>query len=99
MLELLGNLLDNACKWARQQVHCQLESVAGQVRITVEDDGVGRTDAELLQLTARGVRLDETVEGHGLGLAICKDITKLYGGTLVFGRSARLGGLAATVTL
>ncbi|MEN9425253.1 MAG: hypothetical protein RL122_2636, partial [Pseudomonadota bacterium] len=47
----------------------------------------------------RGVRLDETVEGHGLGLAICKDITKLYGGTLVFGRSARLGGLAATVTL
>lgn len=99
MLELLGNLLDNACKWAREQVHCQLESVAGQVRITVEDDGVGRTDAELLQLTERGVRLDETVEGHGLGLAICKDITKLYGGTLVFGRSARLGGLAATVTL
>lgn len=99
MLELLGNLLDNACKWAQQQVRCQISSVAGKVQISVEDDGNGRTEVELQQMAARGVRLDESVEGHGLGLSICKDITKLYGGTLVFERSTRLGGLRVTVTL
>ncbi|WGZ93906.1 MAG: ATP-binding protein [Candidatus Thiothrix putei] len=99
MLELLGNLLDNACKWAQQQVLCQISSVAGKVHISVEDDGIGRTEAELQQMTARGVRLDESAEGHGLGLSICKDITKLYGGTLIFGRSEHLGGLKVTVTL
>ncbi len=98
MLELLGNLLDNACKWAQQQVRCQISRVAGKVQISVEDDGNGRTEAELQQMTARGVRLDESVEGHGLGLSICKDITKLYGGTLVFARSTQLGGLRVTVT-
>lgn len=99
MLELVGNLLDNACKWATGQVRCQLASVAGHVQIVVEDDGAGRTATELQQMAERGVRLDESVEGHGLGLAICKDIVKLYGGTLAFGRSAALGGLRVSVTL
>ncbi len=99
MLELLGNLLDNACKWAQEQVRCQISSVAGRVQISVEDDGRGRTEVELQYMTARGVRLDESVEGHGLGLSICKDITKLYGGSLVFERSTRLGGVRVTVTL
>ncbi|OQX15643.1 MAG: hypothetical protein BWK73_06395 [Thiothrix lacustris] len=98
MLELLGNLLDNACKWAQAEVRCQISSVARKVQISVEDDGNGRTEAELRQMAARGVRLDESVEGHGLGLSICKDITNLYGGTLVFERSTRLGGLRVTVT-
>lgn len=99
MLELLGNLLDNACKWAREHVCCQMASVSGQVQMVVEDDGAGRSTAELQQMAERGVRLDESVEGHGLGLAICKDIVKLYGGTLTFGHSATLGGLKVTVTL
>jgi signal transduction histidine kinase len=99
MLELVGNLLDNACKWAQEHVRCQLSMVAGHVQMVVEDDGAGRTAAELQQMAERGVRLDESVEGHGLGLAICKDIVKLYGGTLEFGRSEVLGGLKVTVVL
>jgi signal transduction histidine kinase len=99
MLELVGNLLDNACKWATQHVRCQLACVDAHILITVEDDGAGRSAAELQQMAARGVRLDESVEGHGLGLSICKDIVKLYGGELAFGRSAALGGLQVTVAL
>ncbi|MEZ5534457.1 MAG: sensor histidine kinase [Thiolinea sp.] len=99
MLELLGNLLDNACKWAEQQVFCRIEPDGQHYRILVEDDGPGRTDAELQHMTERGTRLDESVEGHGLGLAICKDIIKLYGGQMSFGHSERLGGLLVEVVI
>jgi signal transduction histidine kinase len=93
MLELIGNLLDNACKWARNQVVCRVSLENHQVHIVIEDDGIGCNAVELQQLSERGVRLDETVAGYGLGLAICKDIVQLYGGTLVFARSPSLGGL------
>lgn len=99
MLELLGNLLDNACKWARERVVCRIDTEDGRTSVVIEDDGPGRTDEELLQMTGRGVRLDESVEGHGLGLAICKDIVKLYRGSLVFGHSAKLGGVQVSVIL
>lgn len=99
MLELIGNLLDNACKWATEHVYCQISRYAGQVRIIVEDDGPGRTDEELQQMAERGVRLDESVEGHGLGLSICKDIVKLYGGTIAFERSDHLGGVKVVIVL
>lgn len=100
MLELLGNLLDNACKWAKSQVSCHLQRNAqGQVCLIIADDGPGCTTKELQQLTQRGIRMDESVEGHGLGLAICKDIAKLYGGHLLFAASAELGGLQVMVTL
>ncbi len=99
MLELIGNLLDNACKWARQQVFCQIFLHEGKACIIVEDDGAGCTEAELQQMAERGVRLDESVEGHGLGLSICKDIVKLYGGTITFARSGSLGGVGVTVVL
>lgn len=98
MLELLGNLLDNACKWATTQVRCQLRQDQQQLHIRVEDDGLPLSVDDLNQLSERGVRLDETVEGHGLGLAICKDIVKLYGGTLAFA-PASLGGLRVDVML
>ena len=98
MLELLGNLLDNACKWADARVRCRI-SGADTIRITVEDDGPGRTEQEMNQLARRGVRLDETVEGHGLGLAIAKDIVKLYNGGIRFDRSGDLGGLRVSVEL
>jgi signal transduction histidine kinase len=98
MLELLGNLLDNACKWARQVVLVAVEHPGG-ARIRVEDDGPGVADEVLQQLTDRGVRIDEQVAGHGLGLAIVRDVVRLYGGTLHFDRSPTLGGLRVQVDL
>lgn len=98
MLELLGNLLDNACKWAKQQVHCNV-SGSNTITILIEDDGPGRNEQELDQMAQRGVRLDETVDGHGLGLAITTDIVKLYSGDMQFDNSEQLGGLRVVVHL
>jgi signal transduction histidine kinase len=98
MLELLGNLLDNACKWSRGRVALRIGREDG-LRIQVEDDGPGVDAANLQQLTARGVRIDEQAPGHGLGLAIVHDIVRLYDGTLEFSRSERLGGLCVRVVL
>jgi signal transduction histidine kinase len=99
LLELLGNLLDNACKWANARVVFSLESQAEELQIRVEDDGAGVSDEALSRLTERGVRVDETTEGHGLGLAIAKDVVRLYGGTLTFSRSPDLGGLRVEASL
>ena len=98
MLELLGNLLDNGCKWASSRVICRIEGES-EICIQVEDDGAGLLDQEIQDLTKRGTRLDETVEGHGLGLAIVGDIVKLYGGTIQFSRSESLGGLKVIILL
>jgi signal transduction histidine kinase len=99
MLELLGNLLDNACKWARQQVQCTLTAEQNQIYISISDDGSVPSADALQTLTARGTRLDESIEGYGLGLAICKDIIKLYNGSLHFSVSQTLGGLEVKVCL
>ncbi len=96
MLELMGNLLDNACKWAESKVNCEV-SFNGEVLILIEDDGKGISESDLKQLTERGTRLDETTEGHGLGLAIAKDIVKLHGGSMRFHASEMLGGLKVQV--
>ena len=98
MLELLGNLLDNACKWALSKVVCRIEG-GEQIAILVEDDGAGLQDDDIQYLTLRGSRLDENVEGHGLGLAIVGDIVKLYGGSISFSRSSELGGLSIQIFL
>lgn len=89
--DLLGNLVDNACKWARSRVHIQVDS-AGNV--TVEDDGPGVPEAQRAQMLQRGERLDETAPGSGLGLAIVAELAGLYGAELTLGRSP-LGGLSA----
>ncbi len=112
LLELLGNLLDNACKWCRGQVrvraHCNAQAAPGQqLRLTVEDDGPGIAEAQRLRVMQRGQRADETTPGHGLGLAIVCDTVALYGGTIELGTSAlggacvalRLPGVAAGITL
>lgn len=96
LLELLGNLLDNAGKWCRKQVALTVSGGEG-VRFVVEDDGPGCNGADLDALTARGYRADESQPGSGLGLAIVRDIVESYGGSLSFGRSASLGGLRVEV--
>ena len=101
MLELLGNLMDNAYKWAKSEVSISLrnDKTNKNIIIKIEDDGAGQKAKELEKLTQRGVRLDETIEGHGLGLAICKDIVKLYAGTIQFNRSEKLGGFLVEINL
>ena len=98
MLELIGNLLDNAVKWARSVVMVNVRSANG-VLFEVEDDGPGCSPEEISQLTDRGVRLDESISGHGLGLSIVKDIVDTYDGKLDLGKSSRLGGFSARVHL
>lgn len=99
MLELLGNLLDNACKWAKDKVRCQVLSENQHLYITIEDDGPGLSDESLLLMTQRGTRLDESVEGYGLGLSICKDIINLYEGRITFSHSKSLGGLCVEIII
>lgn len=100
--EMLGNLLDNACKWARSSVTVHAEPVMGsappQMQIHIEDDGPGIDAGHLASVIARGVRLDESVPGTGLGLAIVQDLVGLYGGALSLQPAAR-GGLRATLRL
>ncbi len=98
MLELMGNILDNACKWAKSRVRCTVTGVE-TVIIAIEDDGPGCSEEAIERLARRGTRLDESVEGHGLGLSIAKDIVKLYNGEIAFGPSRSLGGLSVTITL
>ncbi len=98
MLELFGNLLDNACKWARHRVRLTVYDTPG-LAVAVEDDGPGCPPGLRQQLDQRGRRLDETTAGHGLGLAIVRDIVEYYQGSLVFGESERLGGFRVEVVL
>ncbi|MBF0589490.1 MAG: HAMP domain-containing histidine kinase [Magnetococcales bacterium] len=95
MLELLGNLLDNACKWGKLNILLTVEKDGEGICCTVEDDGPGCTETLLHTLTRRGTRLDEETEGHGLGLAICQEIAHQLGGRLELGKSSRLGGFLA----
>lgn len=96
--EMLGNLIDNACKWAREQVRIRCSRDQARVVITVEDDGPGLSADQRSQVGERGERLDETVPGSGLGLAIVRDISKLYGGYFSLD-SSPLGGLLARLEL
>jgi signal transduction histidine kinase len=98
LLELIGNLLDNACKWAKQHISVDI-SFSGGIDIAVADDGPGSGNLDTQLLTQRGLRLDESIQGHGLGLAIVSDIVEFYGGSLDIGRSPQLGGFLAVVRL
>lgn len=96
--ELLGNLLDNACKWARSQVVLTIERTEESWCIHIEDDGPGVADDQLVHLGRRGQRLDERSSENGIGLAVVSEIVRQYGGELAFGRS-RLGGLQVDIVL
>jgi signal transduction histidine kinase len=96
--EMLGNLVDNACKWARGKVLIRGERVGSRLRIRVDDDGPGVPDAMRENVLQRGRRLDERVPGTGLGLDIVQDIAELYEGSVRLGPSP-LGGICAELDL
>jgi signal transduction histidine kinase len=103
--EMVGNLVDNACKWAQSRVNLEVVPVRAGVgaerpvvRIVVDDDGPGLTPSEREQVGNRGRRLDETKPGSGLGLSIVVELAQLYGGELVLG-TAPIGGLRAELVL
>jgi signal transduction histidine kinase len=96
--EMLGNLIDNGCKWAKSRVRVRCEKTGGRLILTVEDDGPGLSAAQRSQVGERGERLDESVPGSGLGLAIVRDISKLYGGFFSLEESS-LGGVQARLEL
>jgi signal transduction histidine kinase len=96
--EMLGNLLDNACKWAATRVSLSTEVAGASLVITVDDDGAGVENGMLESVLQRGVRADETAPGSGFGLAIVRDLAEVYGGAIALSRSP-LGGLRATLTL
>ena len=98
MLELIGNLLDNACKWASHRIRLSLQQNTA-IHITIEDDGPGVDADKLESLTQRGLRLDEKIEGHGLGLSIANEIVASLGGQLHLQRSSLLGGMQVSITL
>jgi signal transduction histidine kinase len=97
--EMAGNLIDNGCKWAHSRVQISADALQdGKFELRVEDDGEGLDEEERARVGERGERLDERVPGSGFGLAIVRDIAKLYGGAFALGDSP-LGGLKATVSL
>lgn len=103
--EMLGNLLDNACKWGRKHVqlkatvsHSDVKSKTRRLAITVEDDGPGLTDEQRKKIGKRGMRLDETKPGSGLGLSIVSDLATSYRGSMALDASP-LGGLLVRLDL
>ncbi len=99
VMELLGNLLDNACKWATARVRLRLSYEEGVLQAVVEDDGPGMPDDALPILQQRGTRLDERKAGHGLGLSIVAAIVREYEGEWHARRSEKLGGACIVVRL
>ncbi|QXH58400.1 sensor histidine kinase [Pseudomonas maumuensis] len=98
LLELLGNLLDNACKWADSEVRLGIAPTTEGYQLWVDDDGPGIPEAQRLQVLERGSRLDEQVDGHGLGLGIVRDIVEAWGGRIALLESP-LGGLRVSIEL
>ncbi|MGE6792813.1 sensor histidine kinase [Pseudomonas guineae] len=98
LLELLGNLLDNACKWADSQVQLQISRQVQGYQLLIDDDGPGIDAAQREEVLERGSRLDGHVAGHGLGLGIVRDIVDAWAGQVQLAQSP-LGGLQVRVTL
>ena len=100
LLEVLGNLMDNAYKWCVQRVtvHASLGQDDG-LRLSVEDDGPGVTPQETDRVLQRGVRGNPSNSGHGIGLAVVGDIVRVYNGKLQIEKSPTLGGAKITLLL
>jgi len=98
LMELLGNLIDNAFKWCRHSIHLSADYQDNQVVIQVKDDGPGIQLHEIARILERGVRADQSTPGHGIGLAIVRDIMQVYGGELSIENNPD-GGLCVTLRL
>jgi two-component system sensor histidine kinase PhoQ len=103
LLEIVGNLLDNACKWCQSRVRLTARPAAGAqsgggMLLVVADDGPGIPADAVESLLQRGTRLDESTPGHGIGLAVVKELAESYGGTLEIDRS-EMGGAEFRVTI
>lgn len=96
--EMMGNLLDNACKWAARRVEVSLAEAGDELVITIDDDGCGIAESEQQRVLNRGERADERVPGSGLGLAISVELARLYGGRVELAVSP-LGGLRVVLAL
>ncbi len=99
--EMVGNLLDNACKWTNAKINVVVETDTGEtakIRITIDDDGSGMAVDQYENVLKRGTRLDETTPGTGFGLSIVNDLAKAYNGSLTLDKSP-LGGLRAVLVI
>jgi signal transduction histidine kinase len=98
LLELAGNIMENACLWAKHRVRVSASGGDGRLSLSVEDDGPGLPPERRAEVLRRGARLDESAPGSGLGLSIVDDLARAYGGSVVLG-DASLGGLKVTLDL
>ena len=96
--EMLGNLLDNACKWAKSKIRLEASRTGAMLLLTLDDDGPGLAPDLRTVVLERGVRIDEAAPGSGLGLAIVRDLAELYGGSISL-QDSPMGGLRVTVSL
>jgi signal transduction histidine kinase len=96
--EMLGNLLDNACKWANSRIILEANRIGAMFVLTVDDDGPGLAPDLRTIVLGRGVRIDEASPGSGLGLAIVRDLAELYGGS-IFLEDSPYGGLRVRLSL
>jgi len=103
LMEIIGNLADNAYKWCKKQVIVTIRNISSEatrpgLSIIVEDDGPGIPLEKIDQVLQRGIRMDEQVDGHGIGMAIVNDICSAYGGKMKIGHS-RLAGNRVEVVI
>ena len=92
LMELLGNLIDNAFKYGQQKIGIFAKGNSSNLYLSIEDDGPGMTAKQKMQLVRRGERADTTIPGQGIGLAVVSDISASYGGELIL-EDSKLGGL------
>jgi len=98
LMEILGNLLDNACKAANKQIDFDVSFNAEQLRLSIADDGQGIEESQRQTILERGTRADTYDKGHGIGLAIVRDLVSSYNGELVIKNSLSLGGALFVIT-
>ncbi len=98
LTEVLGNLVDNACKWCRGTVRISARNDNGCLRLRFEDDGPGIGDGDVAHVFGRGARADESVPGHGIGLSVVREIVHAYGGEVKIAKSD-LGGARVEVEI
>ncbi len=98
LTEVLGNLVDNACKWCRGRVRISASGGNGHLWLRFEDDGPGINEDDVARVFARGARADESVPGHGIGLSVVREIVHAYGGKVRIAKSA-LGGAMVELQL